>query len=98
FELLCGQPPFVGDNLVSVAYQHVREEARPPSQLNRDVPPALDAVVLKALAKNPVNRYQSAAEMRADVLRAAAGRPVYAEPIMAHAEPGQVSPGRPGPG
>jgi serine/threonine-protein kinase len=61
FELLCGQPPFVGDSPVSVAYQHVREEAKAPSLLNRDVPPSVDAVVLKALAKNPLNRYQSAA-------------------------------------
>ena len=56
-----------------------------PSLSNRDVPPAVDAIVLKALAKNPLNRYQSAAEMRADVLRAAAGRPVYAEPVMSDA-------------
>jgi eukaryotic-like serine/threonine-protein kinase len=82
YELLCGQPPFVGDSPVSVAYQHVREDAKPPSQSNRDVSPAIDAVVLKALAKNPLNRYQSAAEMRADLLRAAAGRPVYAEPVL----------------
>src|SRR5258705_1667715 len=87
FELLCGHPPFVGDSPVSVAYQHVREDAKPPSQSNRDVSPAVDAVVLKALAKNPLNRYQSAAEMRADVLRAAAGRPVYAEPVMPPSEP-----------
>jgi eukaryotic-like serine/threonine-protein kinase len=89
FELLCGHPPFVGDSPVSVAYQHVREEPKAPSVSNRDVSPAIDSIVLKALAKNPLNRYQSAAEMRADMLRAAAGRPVYAEPIMAHPEPGQ---------
>src|SRR5262245_30431431 len=82
YELLVGQPPFVGDSPVSVAYQHVREDAKPPSQSNRDVPPPVDAVVLKALAKNPLNRYQSAGEMRADLLRAAAGRPVYAEPVL----------------
>ncbi len=82
YELLCGQPPFVGDSPVSVAYQHVREDPRPPSLLNRDVPPPVDAIVLKALAKNPLNRYQSAGEMRADLLRAAAGRPVYAEPVL----------------
>ncbi len=82
YELLVGQPPFVGDSPVSVAYQHVREDAKAPSQSNRDVSPAVDAVVLKALAKNPLNRYQSAGEMRADVLRAAAGRPVYAEPVL----------------
>jgi serine/threonine protein kinase len=87
FELLCGQPPFVGDSPVSVAYQHVREDAKPPSLINRDVPPPVDSVVLKALAKNPLNRYQSAGEMRADMLRAAAGRPVYAEPVMPAADP-----------
>jgi len=82
YELLCGHPPFVGDSPVSVAYQHVREDAKPPSESNRDVTPPIDAIVLKALAKNPLNRYQSAGEMRADLLRAAAGRPVYAEPVM----------------
>jgi serine/threonine-protein kinase len=82
YELLCGQPPFVGDSPVSVAYQHVREDAKPPSLLNRDVSPAVDSIVLKALAKNPQNRYQSARDMRADIQRAIVGRPVYAEPIM----------------
>jgi serine/threonine-protein kinase len=82
YELLCGHPPFVGDNPVSVAYQHVREDPRAPSESNRDVTPAIDAIVLKALAKNPANRYQSAGEMRADLLRAAAGRPVMATPVM----------------
>src|SRR6266511_2469746 len=53
YELLCGHPPFVGDNPVSVAYQHVREDPRSPSDTNRDVTPDIDAVVLKALAKNP---------------------------------------------
>jgi eukaryotic-like serine/threonine-protein kinase len=86
FELLCGHPPFVGDSPVAVAYQHVREDPRPPSASNRDVSPDLDAIVLKALAKNPANRYQSAAEMRADVLRAAAGRPVMATPVMREEE------------
>ncbi|HKT01406.1 MAG TPA: Stk1 family PASTA domain-containing Ser/Thr kinase, partial [Rugosimonospora sp.] len=86
YELLTGHPPFVGDNPVSVAYQHVREDAPPPSDSNRDVPPEVDAVVLKALAKNRMNRYQSAAEMRTDLLRAAAGRPVMATPVMREAE------------
>ena len=81
FELLTGHPPFVGDNPVSVAYQHVREDPRAPSESNPDVTPDVDAVVLKALSKNPANRYQSAGEMRADLLRAAAGRPVSAPPV-----------------
>ncbi|MFV2104427.1 Stk1 family PASTA domain-containing Ser/Thr kinase [Micromonospora sp. LOL_024] len=82
FELLCGNPPFVGDSPVSVAYQHVREAPPTPSDINPDVNPAVDAIVLKALSKNALNRYQSAGEMRADVLRAAAGRPVMATPVM----------------
>jgi beta-lactam-binding protein with PASTA domain/predicted Ser/Thr protein kinase len=86
FELLVGHPPFVGDSPVSVAYQHVREDPKAPSDINRDVPPDVDAIVLKALAKNPLNRYQSAQEMRADALRAVAGRPVLATPVMSEAE------------
>jgi beta-lactam-binding protein with PASTA domain/predicted Ser/Thr protein kinase len=86
FELLCGHPPFVGDSPVSVAYQHVREDPKAPSDINHDVPPDVDAIVLKALAKNPLNRYQSAQEMRADALRAVSGRPVLATPVMTEAE------------
>jgi eukaryotic-like serine/threonine-protein kinase len=86
FELLCGHPPFVGDSPVSVAYQHVREDPPTPSDLNPDVTPPVDAIVLKALSKNPLNRYQSAGEMRADLLRAAAGRPVMATPVLREPE------------
>jgi eukaryotic-like serine/threonine-protein kinase len=86
FELVVGHPPFVGDSPVSVAYQHVREDPKAPSDINREVPPEVDAIVLKALAKNPLNRYQSAQEMRADTLRAVAGRPVLATPVMTEAE------------
>ena len=86
FELLVGHPPFVGDSPVSVAYQHVREDPKAPSDINREVSPDVDAIVLKALAKNPLNRYQSAQEMRADALRAVSGRPVMATPVMSEAE------------
>lgn len=92
FELLCGHPPFVGDSPVSVAYQHVREAPPTPSDLNPEVPPAVDAIILKALSKNPLNRYQSAGEMRADLLRAAAGRPVMATPVLRQDETTQVAP------
>ncbi len=92
FELLCGHPPFVGDSPVSVAYQHVRETPPTPSDLNPEVSPAVDAIVLKALSKNPLNRYQSAGEMRADLLRAAAGRPVMATPVMREDETTQLAP------
>ncbi|HZE37803.1 MAG TPA: Stk1 family PASTA domain-containing Ser/Thr kinase [Stackebrandtia sp.] len=78
YELLVGNPPFTGDNPVSVAYQHVREAPIPPSQVDPDVPPSVDAIVLQALAKSPANRYQTAGEMSDDLERAIAGRPVLA--------------------
>jgi serine/threonine-protein kinase len=81
YELLTGRPPFVGDSPVSVAYQHVREEAPPPSSVDREIPPEVDAITLKALAKRVDERYQSAAEMRADIDRALEGRPVYAPSV-----------------
>jgi serine/threonine-protein kinase len=83
YELLTGTPPFTGDSAVAVAYQHVREDPVPPSRINRDVSPAIDAIVLKAMAKNPANRYQSAAEMREDIERALSGLPVQATPVLA---------------
>ena len=73
YELLTGRPPFIGDSPVSVAYQHVREEARPPSQLNPDVSNTIDHIVAKSLAKKVEDRYQSAADMRTDIERAVAG-------------------------
>jgi serine/threonine-protein kinase len=78
YELLLGRPPFNGDSPVAVAYQHVREDPVPPSQVDDALDAPLDAVVLKAMAKAPGNRYQTAAQMREDLLRAAAGEPVQA--------------------
>ena len=76
YELLTGRPPFVGDSPVAVAYQHVREPAMPPSDHDTDLPPEVDAIVMKSLAKRVEDRYQSAAEMRADIESYLAGRPV----------------------
>ncbi len=78
YELLTGRPPFVGDSPVSVAYQHVREHAPPPSVLDPELPPEVDAIVMKALTKGVEDRYQSAAAMRADIERFLAGKPVTA--------------------
>src|SRR4051794_29790539 len=83
YELVTGAPPFSGDSAVAVAYQHVREDPVPPSRIEPDVPAAVDAIVLKAMAKNAANRYQTAGEMRADIERALAGRPVEATPVLA---------------
>ena len=88
YELLTGRPPFVGDSPVAVAYQHVREPARPPSDHDTDLPPAVDAIVMKALAKRLEDRYQSAAAMRSDIERYLAGRPVQAPvPVPAPVPP-----------
>ena len=78
FELLTGRPPFTGDSAVAIAYQHVSEMPATPSQIDPGVTPEVDAVVLRALAKRADDRYQSAADFRADVERAIAGSPVTA--------------------
>ncbi|ONK12774.1 Stk1 family PASTA domain-containing Ser/Thr kinase [Streptomyces sp. MP131-18] len=78
YELLTVRPPFIGDSPVAVAYQHVREEPQPPSVYDPEITPDTDAIVLKALMKDPDYRYQSADEMRADIEAALDGRPVGA--------------------
>src|SRR6476661_1849929 len=86
YELVTGAPPFQGDSPVAVAYQHVRENPSMPSSRVPGLPRALDSIVMKALAKNPQNRYQSAGEMRSDLQRALANQPVSAESVMTDAE------------
>jgi serine/threonine-protein kinase len=73
YELLVGEPPFKGDSPVSVAYQHVRELPVRPSSLDSVITPEMDAITLKALEKDPDNRYQSAKEMRDDIGRLLGG-------------------------
>ena len=80
YELLTGRPPFTGDSPVAIAYQHVRENPIPPSRVDPEIPPWADSIVLKAMAKDPADRYQSAAEMRTDIQRALSGVPVAAPP------------------
>jgi eukaryotic-like serine/threonine-protein kinase len=94
YELLTGQPPFQGDSPVAVAYQHVREDAIPPSDIERDLPGDVDAVVMKALAKNPANRYQSAGEMTDDLGRLLTGRRVLATPLLREQAPRPAPPPR----
>ncbi|MEV6440609.1 Stk1 family PASTA domain-containing Ser/Thr kinase [Amycolatopsis sp. NPDC051716] len=90
YELITGEPPFTGDSPVAVAYQHVREDPSAPSAVNPAVAPELDAVVLKALAKGPANRYQSAAEMRSDLVRTLSGQRPVAPMVMSEDERTQV--------
>ncbi len=94
YELLTGQPPFQGDSPLAVAYQHVREDALPPSDLETDLPGDVDAVVMKALAKNPANRYQSAGEMTDDLGRLLTGRRVLATPLLREPAPRPAPPPR----
>jgi beta-lactam-binding protein with PASTA domain/tRNA A-37 threonylcarbamoyl transferase component Bud32 len=83
YEMVTGRPPFLGDSPVAVASKQVLEQPVAPSKLNRDVTPDLDAVILRAMAKNPANRYQSAEELRADLDRVRRGMPVEATPLLA---------------
>ena len=83
YELLTGRPPFLGDSPVAVAYQHVREQPLPPSTYDDELTPDVDAIALKALAKNLGERYQSASAMKTDIDRALAGLPVQAAAVPA---------------
>jgi serine/threonine-protein kinase len=76
YEMLTGRPPYTGDSPMSVAFQHVSTEAPLPSSLNPDVSQSLDAVVAKAMRKDPAGRYQTADEMRADLLSVLKGEEV----------------------
>lgn len=72
YEMLVGKPPFDGDSALQIAMQHVTEEIIPPRTVNSEIPPALNDVVLKATAKHPQDRYESAQAMKDDLLKAIA--------------------------
>ncbi|HWC38813.1 MAG TPA: PASTA domain-containing protein, partial [Acidimicrobiales bacterium] len=80
YEMVTGHAPFSGDNPLAVAYKHVREIPVTPRQLDPAIPPSFDAIVLQAMAKMPQDRYMSADEMRADLLRFQHGQTVLAVP------------------
>ena len=82
YELLCGHQPFTGDSPVTVAYQHVQELAPPPRDLDPTVSEPSEAIVMRALAKNPQNRYRSATDLREDLLRARTGGRVQAPAVL----------------
>jgi serine/threonine-protein kinase len=84
YELITGTPPFTGDSPVAITHLQVRE---PPSRARPGVGREIDAIVVTALSKNPLNRYQSSAQMRSDLLRALSGQAVQA------AQPGLSHPG-----
>src|SRR5262249_32949315 len=79
YELLTGAVPFTGTTPLEIAMKHLSEIPRPPSRLRPEIPPDLDRVVVRALAKNPDERYQSAQEMEEDLARVERGLPVSDE-------------------
>ena len=82
YEMLTGRPPFTGDSPMAIAYKQVNATPEAPSSVNPDVPPELDAVVMRALSKNPANRYQTGQEFADDLERARTGGQVMATPLL----------------
>jgi serine/threonine-protein kinase len=79
YEMLTGEVPFAGDSPVEIAMKHVNDPPRPPSARAPGIPADLDRIVLRSLAKNPADRYQTAEEMDSDLARVEAGLPVARE-------------------
>ncbi|MGD0853702.1 MAG: Stk1 family PASTA domain-containing Ser/Thr kinase [Acidimicrobiales bacterium] len=78
YEMLAGRPPFIGDSPVAVSSQHVHGTVPPPAEFNSAIPADLQAIVMEALAKSPERRYQSAEDLRSDLMRFSEGQPVRA--------------------
>jgi serine/threonine protein kinase len=80
YELLLGQPPFTGDSPLSISYQHVAESPARPSTLDRRLSGDIDTILMRALEKTPEDRYQTADQMRADVIAVRSGHPLPTPP------------------
>ena len=80
YEMVTGVPPVSGNDPVELLYQHTRGRIRSPSSLRSDMPPGMNDVILTALQKNPLDRYQSASEFRASVVQELSNIP---EPLAA---------------
>jgi eukaryotic-like serine/threonine-protein kinase len=83
YEMLTGKTPFTGDTPIEIAMKHLNELPHPPSELRDDIPPELDLIVLRALAKDPHERYEAAEQFSADLDRVEAGLPVAPETAAA---------------
>ncbi|MFF9151926.1 protein kinase [Streptomyces sp. NPDC014846] len=93
FQLVTGRLPFDADSPLAIAYAHVQEEPVAPSSINRALPPAVDALVARALKKNPNERFPTAEAMRTECLRVAASLQPAAPIIVPGAGPGQSGSG-----
>jgi len=92
YEMLTGKPPFSGETPVSIAYKHVQEAVPPVSEQGVDIPPALAAICMKLLSKNPNNRYPDAAALRADLDRFRQGQAIAAANASAATAAGAARP------
>jgi serine/threonine-protein kinase len=79
YEMLTGKVPFSGDSAIEIAMKHLNDPPKPPSKIRPEIPDELDAVVLRALSKNPEDRYQTAEEFSEDLHRVEAGLPLAPE-------------------
>ncbi|CAL9303476.1 protein kinase domain-containing protein [Streptomyces sp. SudanB182_2057] len=93
FQLVTGRLPFDADSPLAIAYAHVQEEPVAPSSVNRALPPAVDALVARALKKNPNERFPTAEAMRAECLRVAASLQAATPSIVPDAGPRQSGSG-----
>ncbi|WPB92045.1 protein kinase domain-containing protein [Streptomyces malaysiensis] len=82
FELLTGRLPFDADSPLAIAYAHVQEEPVAPSTINQSIPPAVDALVARALKKNPNERFPTAEAMRDECARVTRTGQTGASPII----------------
>ncbi|WP_434592742.1 protein kinase domain-containing protein [Streptomyces sp. A5-4] len=82
FQLITGRLPFDADSPLAIAYAHVQEEPVAPSTINRSITPAIDALVARALKKNPNERFPSAAAMRDECARVSGAGQTGAAPVI----------------
>ncbi|MGZ6639653.1 MAG: protein kinase domain-containing protein [Solirubrobacteraceae bacterium] len=85
YELLTGRRPFDGDTVAAVLLSHVREQPAPPSAVNAVVTPEMDAIVMRALEKNPGARYANAEAFIAALESAAAALPPHSSTVLTQA-------------
>src|SRR5579875_2060736 len=90
YEMVTGRPPFSADTPVAIAYKHVSEAAVPPSELEPRVPLPLEAIIMRAIAKQPSDRYATAEDLHSDLQRYAQGAPVMAMAALGGAAAGSA--------
>ncbi|MHB1509551.1 MAG: Stk1 family PASTA domain-containing Ser/Thr kinase [Acidimicrobiales bacterium] len=93
YEMVTGRAPFVADTPVAIAYKHVSESPVPPRELDARVPAPLEAIIMRAMAKSPADRYATAEDLHADLQRFMQGAPVLAPLVASGMATAAFSPG-----